>query len=255
MAIGNKRAYESLGESYAHSPGASKPGQWSKTVRDFLGSDGGGHILDIGCGTGISSIPLAESATTIVAVDNAVGMLQVARRRCREQGIENTFFVVADAEALPFRDGSFDTTASRLTLHHTCMNVSLSELRRVTTPGGKALVADVVNPKPWEESLPRYVAHALARTMRLACRGRLRESWQCLKLWSSRSWARHMLVENNKLQSEDFAAVCSRVLPGVEIENAGGDRRLLRWRQPVRGVTAAGNASTGGSRDAAGGTR
>ncbi len=61
-----------------------------------------GRALDVGCGTGLSSVALLDLAEEVVGVDAARDMLRHARRAA---GVR---YVASGAEALPFRDGVFD---------------------------------------------------------------------------------------------------------------------------------------------------
>jgi ubiquinone/menaquinone biosynthesis C-methylase UbiE len=88
--------------------------------------------LEVGCGTG-RNLPLYPSGSDVVATDLDVAALRRARRRA--PGIP---VVAARAEALPFRDQSFDTVVSGLVF---CSvqdpDRGLREIRRVLTSGGR----------------------------------------------------------------------------------------------------------------------
>lgn len=60
------------------------------------------RALDVGCGTGLSSVALLDLAGEVVGIDAALPML---RHASRTQGVR---YAVSGAEALPFREGSFD---------------------------------------------------------------------------------------------------------------------------------------------------
>ena len=60
------------------------------------------RALDVGCGTGLSSTALLDLAQEVVGIDAAIDMLRHARRA---HGI---CYVTSDAEAPPFRAGTFD---------------------------------------------------------------------------------------------------------------------------------------------------
>jgi ubiquinone/menaquinone biosynthesis C-methylase UbiE len=107
-----------------------------------------GHaVLDVGCGPGTDTIPLARlvgSAGHVAGVDVDAAMLAEADRRAAEAGVGA--WVVhreADAGALPFADASFDSCRSeRLFQHLTHPERALAEMVRVTKPGGWVVVLD-----------------------------------------------------------------------------------------------------------------
>jgi ubiquinone/menaquinone biosynthesis C-methylase UbiE len=102
-------------------------GRW----RRWLAKGATGRTLDLGTGTG-RNLPLYPPGVRAVAVDPHPE--NVARARARAPGVP---IVIAHAEALPFRDRSFDTVVSGLVL---CSvrdpDQALAEARRVLRPGG-----------------------------------------------------------------------------------------------------------------------
>src|SRR3989338_9042601 len=79
----------------------------------FKGGLGG--ILDIGCGTGYFTQFLSSYCRSIVGVDTSMDMIKYAmkKREDRSQKTEVRIkYIVADAESLPFKDGSFDISVS-----------------------------------------------------------------------------------------------------------------------------------------------
>ena len=96
-------------------------------------------IADIGCGNGAYLAELARRGHTgpIVGVDLSTGMLHAARRRAPHTGL-----VAGDAAALPLRDGACDLALAMQMLDHVPgVRAAVRELRRITRPGGQALVA------------------------------------------------------------------------------------------------------------------
>lgn len=77
----------------------------------------GGPVLDLGCGTGGHAVRLARRGFQVTAVDLTYPGVRAARERFRQEGLSGAF-VVADATALPFRDGAVPVTWSSLLLHH-----------------------------------------------------------------------------------------------------------------------------------------
>lgn len=76
-----------------------------------------GLVLDLGCGTGAHTIRLARRGYAVVSVDLTFPGARSAQQRLVAEGFK-PMAVVADAEALPFRDGAVDTVWAALLLHH-----------------------------------------------------------------------------------------------------------------------------------------
>jgi SAM-dependent methyltransferase len=97
------------------------------------------RALDAGCGTGALALALAPHVAEVVGVDPSSDFLEAARRGAPA----NCVFLEGDAMALPFEYGSFDIGGCLRLLHHVRRpELVVSELARVTRPGGRILVAD-----------------------------------------------------------------------------------------------------------------
>jgi SAM-dependent methyltransferase len=82
----------------------------------------------------------------VTAFDLSQGYVAEARRRAAANGVA-VDFVQADAERLPFADGSFDAVWGNAVLHHLDLRTAGRELRRVLVPGGVAVFCE-----PWGEN-------------------------------------------------------------------------------------------------------
>ena len=89
-------------------------------VNDLLlarsGVAAGESVLEIGCGTGATTVPLADAvgpSGRVVGVDIAEPMLEGARRRVAERGLGNITLLQADAQVHSFEPGQFDLITSR----------------------------------------------------------------------------------------------------------------------------------------------
>jgi len=111
------------------------------------------NLLDLGCGPGIVTAAMAPDVREAVAYDLTPEMLDKAKQRCQEAGLKNVRFELGSAEHLPFPDESFDSVATRLTIHHFLdPRRVMKEVVRVTRRNGKVVVADVVSSENDEEA-------------------------------------------------------------------------------------------------------
>jgi ubiquinone/menaquinone biosynthesis C-methylase UbiE len=106
----------------------------------------GGRVLEVGVGTG-RNLPYYPAQSRVIAIDLSPGMLRRAVKRAERLG-RPVDFILADAQRLPFREGSFDAVAA------TCVFCSvpdpvqgLRELRRVSRREGSTLLLEHVRAK------------------------------------------------------------------------------------------------------------
>jgi SAM-dependent methyltransferase len=122
--------------------GVSGPGA-AKERRIALGMvrvNEGDRVIDVGCGPGNYTRPLARSAGggLTIGLDASEAMVAAAAAR---GGGENLAYVRGDACSLPFEDGCFDVACSVGVIHMIEEPlVALGEMVRVLAPGGRLLV-------------------------------------------------------------------------------------------------------------------
>jgi len=118
---------------------------WRGIVAKAVDPRGGQSILDMAAGTGSSTAAFARPGVRLVAGDFSEGMLAQGRKRHPE--IE---FVFADATKLPFKKQEFDATTISFGLRNVVdVEAALSEMFRVTKPGGRIVICEfskVTNP-------------------------------------------------------------------------------------------------------------
>jgi SAM-dependent methyltransferase len=106
---------------------------------ELAGDVAGRRILDAGCGSGPLSAALRERGAVVTGIDASAGMLSLARLRL---GGDADLRVADLADPLPFSEGTFDDVVASLVLHYLeDWGPTLTELRRVLTPGGRLLVS------------------------------------------------------------------------------------------------------------------
>src|SRR6185436_8161662 len=70
------------------------------------------RVLDVAAGNGNASLAAARRFATVTSTDYVPDLLERGRRRADADGLANISFEVADAEALPYPDASFDVVLS-----------------------------------------------------------------------------------------------------------------------------------------------
>ena len=107
-----------------------------------LGIPAGTIVLDVACGTGNQSIPLARSGCVVTGVDISTHLLEQARERANAEGLKIQFDE-GDAEALPYADGTFEAVVSMFgAMFAPRPEVMISEVARVLRPGGQLGMAN-----------------------------------------------------------------------------------------------------------------
>jgi len=102
----------------------------------------GERLLDLACGTGAVAERAAERGAAVVGVDLAPALLETARRRAAERGLEIDYRL-GDVEQLPFEDAEFDTVASTFgIMFGPDQEAAARELARVVRQGGRIALAN-----------------------------------------------------------------------------------------------------------------
>jgi len=115
---------------------------WRREVVAAIDPKPGQRILDLAAGTGTSSAPLAQAGALVVATDLSFDMAAFGKRR--QPGLT---FVNGDALHLPFANSSFDAVTVSFGLRNIHdIHTSLSELLRVTKPGGRIVICEFSTP-------------------------------------------------------------------------------------------------------------
>jgi demethylmenaquinone methyltransferase / 2-methoxy-6-polyprenyl-1,4-benzoquinol methylase len=162
------RMFDAVAERYDAMNAVMTFGQerrWRRVIARAVAPGPGVRVLDLAAGTGASSTPFAAAGAATVACDFSAGMLAEGRRRHPQ-----LTFVAGDALRLPFRDGSFDATTISFGLRNVAdVDSALTELARVTRPGGRLAVLETATPPAAALRAAHgvYVDHVLPRVARL----------------------------------------------------------------------------------------
>ena len=122
-----------LSEAWFAQPPGAPPFSGLIPFDELRGKD----VLEIGSGTGVHARLLAGAGARLAAVDLTPTAVDLTRRRLALHGLEADVRE-ADAEQLPFPDGSFDVVWSWGVIHHSAHTERVvAEIARVLRPGGR----------------------------------------------------------------------------------------------------------------------
>ncbi|MGQ3414052.1 class I SAM-dependent methyltransferase [Natrinema sp. LN54] len=137
--------------------------RWLSVFREWTGDDPL-RVLDVGCGTGVVSLLLAELGHDVTGVDFAPEMLERARTKA-ERVDRSVAFHRGDAESLAVPDDAVELlTARHLIWTLPNPGAAIDEWQRVVEPGGSILLIEGYwdHDEPWDEyeaihdELPMY---------------------------------------------------------------------------------------------------
>jgi Methylase involved in ubiquinone/menaquinone biosynthesis len=111
----------------------------------MLQPQGHGRLLDVATGPGHTAFALAPYVEAVVGLDLTPAMAREFRRQA--DPFPRSFFVIGDAEALPFRDEVFEWVTCRRGAHHfPNLPRALAEMARVLAPNGRLGLVDMIAP-------------------------------------------------------------------------------------------------------------
>lgn len=130
------------------------------------------RAVDIGTGTGLLALPLAELAATVWAIDISPAMIEFVRARAVDADLSNVRTLVAPATGLPLSADSVDLAVSNYCFHHLrhpAKHLAIAELFRVLAPGGRLVFGDMMF--GWRPASRRDRQIVLSKVRVLAKRG------------------------------------------------------------------------------------
>ncbi len=115
---------------------------WAEDFVKHAAPQSGARVLDVACGTGNVTLPLARLGAAATGVDIAPNLLEQARERADAEHLHITFDE-GDAESLPYPDGSFDMVFSMFgAIFAPRPELVVKEFARVLRPGGTLTMAN-----------------------------------------------------------------------------------------------------------------
>ena len=145
-AQGNERRRRTYGEqapTYDSSSERSERWLFGTEHRGWLCARARGRTLEVAVGTGLN-LGLYPAEVRLTAMDLTPQMMAIAVERAAELR-RHVSFSEGDAQALPFRDGTFDTVVATYAMCSVPdLPRTIREMQRVLVPGGRLLLLDHV---------------------------------------------------------------------------------------------------------------
>ncbi len=157
--------HDELSVSAAHGSIAGRNSLFHRQFEEpMLALPPGACVLEVACGTRVDGIEIARSGKLVTSIDlSPDAVVQAQQFAVRHTTAGTMRFAAADAEHLPFADGSFDATFVAASFHHfPNQRAALKEMKRVTKPYGNVIWG--VEPASWPY---RSVYRALAPMKRI----------------------------------------------------------------------------------------
>jgi ubiquinone/menaquinone biosynthesis C-methylase UbiE len=123
--------------------------RFSTRLMELMSPDGQQMILDLACGPGLFTCPMAErSSGWVIGFDLSLPMLKRARRKARALGLRNILLVRGSAFRLPFLTGAFDAILCSGALHlFDRPEDALAEIARTLRVQGRFICQTTIKPK------------------------------------------------------------------------------------------------------------
>lgn len=98
------------------------------------------EVLDLPCGDGRNTLPLAQAFPRIMAADVSRRAIKIAQKNLEKKNIRNCSYEYADIFSTPWSDNHFDSILCWGTLGHLARPIlALTELMRILKPGGRLI--------------------------------------------------------------------------------------------------------------------
>lgn len=132
--------YVDLYDKYRPSP----PQEIIHQSLNYLHQAQANRVVDLGCGTGLSTKVWADVATEVIGIEPSTEMIAIAESKANPRN--NIQYKTGYSNALPLEDSSIDIVACSQSFHWMEPNSTLKEVHRVLKKGGVLVIYDVIWP-------------------------------------------------------------------------------------------------------------
>ena len=195
-------------------------------IESHLPKDGETTILDIGCGNGALLNALSGRIKCGAGVDESEAILERARKR--NASCDNLEFSRISSPSLPFEDQKFDVVISLMSFRYLDWDPLLKEVKRVTKPGGRFLIVDMVTDPIRSSEYPQLIRDKIRTLLRQKTNAEFNANLR--RLVTHPDWKK--MLEYNPIRSEhEMKWYLESRFPGrkMEILNLGYHSRIVAF--------------------------
>lgn len=114
----------------------------AEKIKEYVTEDD--VVLECACGTGLLTLPMAQTCKKLIATDYSVGMLRQTKKKVKNYS--NTKVGKASILELPFKEGEFDVVVAANVIHLLEEPAkAISELKRVCKSNGRIILPTYIN--------------------------------------------------------------------------------------------------------------
>jgi ubiquinone/menaquinone biosynthesis C-methylase UbiE len=139
-----RRQFDTQAQNFS-SWSVTKNETYMQAYFEFIGLQKEDELLDVACGTGNFSVFCAKGIKSVHGIDISDGMVELAQKLARNNGLSNIVFECHDVENIPCVDNSFSVVQCRSAFHHMENSIQVfREMLRCCEPNGRLAVQDIM---------------------------------------------------------------------------------------------------------------
>jgi len=173
------------------------------------------RILDVGAGTGLTSLALAKEMSYnfgIIALEPVDEMIAIAKNNIDKQGFQKHISIKkGNGENIPYDNNSFDLVVSTFAIRHMSIEKALKEFKRVIKNNGRIVIADICAPDKWRTILGKFIRFIFQKIIRRKYKGEDKSKVLTMNEWNE-------LLENLGLKGKEVLEFSGKRDPNWELK-------------------------------------